>query len=412
MARAERYNRGKSWRDKFLKSKKQKEKKKDNKPIFVTEDDLFKRIGSGNDYSTERFYDWNIMLSNHILDKEYEEPKMRSLKDLCAMQIAEHHDLINHELLKNGNWSIWAPVWKYIVRWRRDNFKTFQTFADAFHRSSEFACHGNVRSYPSSRFKTLLSNTAQDTKRHRVERLFSNIKLTNLISNLNNSWFPHLTVLEISKDLQDDELLELTNLTNLTALKITQTNGMKDTIVNSWCSALKSQKWTRLQVLCLPRVSESSLIKLQRQVMNSRLLYIEIETGSSRFNIDKEWPNLDRTHWELIKERSIIEQPLALKFQSLLLLQRIENRSLIPTSSTILLDFNILDKEFVDYGGLVSQTEYDSLWNMGEVKGCYLGLLLKKLPKFENTVKKATGVKRLKTNPKPKVTSLNSFFDL
>lgn len=419
MARAEKYNKGVSWRSRFLRSEKKRRKENDKPAVVLSEFDLLKRIGSGVDYSTERFYDWNMTLSNHMLSKEDEVLKVRSLKDLCAMKITDHHELITHELLKIGNWSIWEPVWRYIVRWRRDNFKTFQTFADTFHTNPGFTCHDDLKGIPSARRKTLLYNTAKDTKRHRVERLFSNIKLGNLITILSNSSFDNLTILEVSSGLQHLELLELTNLTNLTALKIAQKDELKDIVINSWCSALKSNKWTKLQILSLPRISESSVIKLQKQTRISRLLYIEINTGTSRFSTSKEWSSVDMTNWELVTDKAITEQPLALKLHGLLATSKVTNHSLVPSSSTIMLDLNIVDKEFVDYGGLVTQKEYDDLWNLGEVRGCYYGLLLRKVSKVDDMCKemskevvKKVGTKRIKTGPKSKVISVNSFFDL
>lgn len=415
MVRSESYNRGRSWRDQYLKSKRKKEAKKDPKLVFKTEDDLFKRIGSADDYSTEAFYDWNIILSNYALNSNDEVPKMRSLKDLCAMKITKHHQLINHELLKTGNWSIWGPVWRYLVRWRRDNYKLFQTFADVFCKESSFACHDNLESYPMTRYRTILSSTSQDAKRHRVERLFSNVKLHHFITFVNGAKFENLAILEIVKDLQDHELIELTNLSNLTALKIVQRTELKDTIINSWCSAMKSQKWTKLQVLCLPRVSESSVGKLQRLASSSRLLYIEPSFESSRFDIRNQWRSLNLNEWDLISEKAIIEQPLGLKLQILLSLNNLKERSIVPSGSTILLDFNIVDIPFLRGSEFISQGEHDDLWNLGQVRSCSQGLLLKKELKPEVKVISRvghTGVKRMKVNPKSKMASVNSFFDL
>lgn len=413
MARSEKYNKGSSWRDQFLKFKRKKEKKKDLKPVFKTEDDLFKRIGSAdNDYSTETYYEWHTTLSNYVLSSDDEAPRMRSLRELCAMRIAEHHELINHELLKTGNWSVWHPVWRYLVRWRRDNYKLFQTFVDTFASEAGFASHDALISNPITKYKTILSST-QDAKRHRVERFFSNIKLDHFTNFVNGAKFQNLAILEIVKDLQDQELIELTNLTSLTALKVVQSAELKDTIVNSWCSAIKSHKWTKLQVLCLPRVSESSVVKLQRLATSSRLLYIEISFESSRFDLRKQWKSIDLIHWDLISERSLIEQPLGMKLHVLLSLHKLEERSIVPSESTFLLDFNIVDTPLLGNQSFISQRDYDDLWNLGQVRSCSLGLLLKKEPKpqiSDRTV--PNGVKRKKANPKSKMASVNSFFDL
>jgi len=230
-----------------------------------------------------------------------------------------------------------------------------------------------------------------------------------------------LVILEISKKLGDHQLIELTNLSNLTAFKLSHGYDLKDTIINSWCSALKSSKWTRLQVLSLPKISQQSLTKLQKLASSTRLLYLEFDTGSTRFDIRSRWPEVDLSHWEIVIDRSILEQPLALKLTVLLRLHKIRSHSLVPGPSTVLLDFNIVNREFVDYGDVVSKVEYDYLWNLGDVKGSYLGLLLKKVPKpiigDYNSVKNGmttigTSSKRVKSNPKPKVTSVNSFFDV
>ncbi|CCH41730.1 hypothetical protein BN7_1269 [Wickerhamomyces ciferrii] len=410
-------NRGKSWRNLYLALKRKKEaKEKPKEPIFKTEDDLFKRIGSGSDYSTEYFYPWSTVHSNYMLDKEDEPLQMRSLKDICAIEIAQNHDMINQELLRSGNWSIWNLVWKYIIRWRRDNFKTFQIFADVFSGQKGFECHDELRSYPDSRYKTLVSSTLPNNKSHRIERLYGNLKFNGFIRTINHSRFDNLVVLEISKGLNDDDLLQLTNLSNLTALKIVQQDHqLPDTIINSWCSALKSSKWTKLQVLSIPEISQASMIKLQKHAYDTRLLYIEVATISSRFQPQRDWPDVDTVHWEVLKDRAITERSLGMKFQVLVQKYKIDQRSILPDQKTILLDFNIVDSEFESLDGISTQRDFDELWNLGEVQGNYTGFILKGIPIKPKIEKrqiepKAKSVKKFKGNPKK--TSLKSFFDL
>jgi hypothetical protein len=371
------------WRKDVVQSKRQKklDEKQRKKDQFLSDEILYKKIGSSevyNDTSTEVTYDWGSIISPAVLSSYHETRKLKSLKTLTAMKIAENEHLLNVNILKSSSWQVWKLVWLFIASWRRDSFLIFQLFASVFGNEDQFECHPNVTNQIIPKKSVILKTTLPNSTHHRVERFFSNIRISSFVSSLNSCQFDNMIVLEIAKPMSYDDLIFLTNLKNLTALKIGRMSSIPDPVIARWCSSIKAGKWAKLQILSLPMTSQASFMKLQGCAKDGKLMYLEMQSKTIT-NIERDWKAVDYDSWDLVKEPVLDKMSWGLKAQTILRKFKVANHTLTPNAKSILLDFNIVNHSF-NVNCKEAESEYEQVWKLGELVGHTQAMVLKAKP--------------------------------
>lgn len=372
---------------------------------FITTEEQYKKIGSSevyNDSSTEATYDWGSTISSAVLSSSFETSNLKSLKKLSAMKIAENERHLTVSILRTSGWNSWKDVWYYLSSWRRDSFLLFQMFATVFSQEEHFQCHPNVMNQMLPKRNVILKTTHPNSTNHRVERLFSNVRISTFVRSLNSFHFDNLVILEITKPMTYDDMVHLTNISNLTALKVGRINSIPDPVIARWCSSIKSGKWQKLQMLSLPLTSQASLIKLQQCAKDSNLLYLEVQSKTVS-NIERDWKEVDYQNWEMIKDQSLNRlSTWGMKVQSVLKKYKVPGgHSVQTTKNTIWLDFNIVNHTYIDKYKLV-ECEYEQLWKLGDISGYNEALVLKNRPIKSTTTRPAHGISEgTSVNSKP-----------
>lgn len=391
----------KAWRNQF------KSKSNDSKEVKHAREEIrLGKLGSSaqfNDLVLNSNYDWDLITFEDKYTEITRETKVLTLKDICAKEIAKNCNNLTDYLLKDGNWLQWKLVWFYITLLNLDSFKIFNLFATNFYKEASFNCHENINSCPTPKRDSILCSKMINSKNHRIEKLFDNLKLTSFINNLNFNAFENIIILEItSSNLNQNDLLELTNLKNLISLRISKIKP-SDSTIHNWCSSMKSSKWKNLKILSIPEISKLSFIKLQKVTIFSKLFYIELLNS---LDFKKEWPDLDYKNWEIINDISLNRFSWGLK--TLATIKKFDiNETKELENRSIILDFNIINKAFNNDNSWIENNE---LWNFKNPIYKTQSLVLKKreIPKKDD-VNNSNRKKKIKLN---KPTSVRSFFDL
>ncbi|CDR40240.1 CYFA0S04e06678g1_1 [Cyberlindnera fabianii] len=331
---------------------------------------LYKQIGSAGlayvDKSTEASYNW--LTKTYPLPKGEQTKNMRSLKDICAMKVAERAHNLNSIHLQSVTWSVMRRVWHYICLYHQDSFIIFQLFASVFSKELTFQCHPTVASLPLPKKSVILKNTLPNSNNHRVERLFANVRISQFVHSLNSSPFSHLTILELSKPMTTDDLSYLTNITHLTALRVSRVSQLPDQVVSRWCSALKSGKWTKLKMLSMPLIEQGSFRKLQNVASWCTLTCLEVQTKTV-FNMQREWKDVDWDDWKLIdaEGREMEKLSWGMKAQAFIRKYNLPDSGVEMERDVIWLDFNVMNHVFADREYDTTEGQFDHMWKLGEV---------------------------------------------
>ncbi|ODV70580.1 uncharacterized protein CYBJADRAFT_187448 [Cyberlindnera jadinii NRRL Y-1542] len=416
------------WRKQVDNDRKRKRSEKDDgkkdwkRNKFITVEEQFKAIGSSNMYndtSTEANYEWGSVISPVVLSSRDEQRTLKSLKTLSAMKIAENQNLLSSSMLKSSSWQVWKLVWEYISLWRRDSFQTFELFASNFSKEAQFMCHPFVTNQVLAKKDMILKSSLPNETRHRVERVFGNIRFSNFVTTMNSLTFDNMVMLEINKPMKYDELIHLTNLTNLMALKIGRLTTIPDLVLDRWCTCIKAGKWKNLQVLSLPLESQGALCKLQKIAASCKLLYIEV-TGKTIVNIQRDWKDLDLINWTVTNDRAMENLPWGIKAQTIMKKYKITNHTKLPSPSTILLDFHVVNHTYIGkFKDL--ESEYDQLWSLRGLTGFSQAIVLndKAVPEITATAIRpgsvqhsGAGTKKPTIVKKLQVRNLKSFFNM
>lgn len=305
------------------------------------------------------------------------EPGLKSLKELCAIELAKNIDELDSASLDYGSWSVWSLVWTKVLLFNLDSFAIYSLFASKFHNTPGFKLHVIGRYLDNTlNPKDLLlmtRNKAIDLYKvpgcnHRIENLFDKVDLIRITKSLSSLSFNPLLVLDLLSTRSDSIVFRnpaiVLNLHNLTALNLSN-SIIDDNYIYNIFLRLKNSSSSKLTIILLrncPKVTPTGvqyLIQLADFNPNSCLSYIECDHDmvksdfKRKFETDlnggeyinyvegSRWFKLDREKYE---NELIYKLPLALKLNSLCKLFKENFVNLLKFSHILnLKDKNILD---------------------------------------------------------------------
>lgn len=339
-----------------------------------------------------------------------------SLKDICAESLAKNIECIDPANFDGLHWSILSMVWSKCLQMNKDSPRIFSIFASKFYKEKTFVSHSETRlnhEVAKIRQTTIADHRLLNSKKHRIEVVFLNVRIRDIISYVHKleccSWvFLDLSGFRATKD----ELLQVVNIQNLVCLDLSN-SLVDDSFLNSLTqSILREDKLSKLTIIRLVNCSKitadglRNLMKIQSND-NYSLSYVELDiclyTNSSLTLHGLE-------NWVNLPESKIYSFPLALKLHSLFKIYRhsiITNSSsrditINPTYLKWSKDFVLLDLTYVDIP-LEQKNRDDALTHGWKLRGN-----LKPMKECFSYIKATTKVKqeilsqsRLPSSPRP-----------
>lgn len=311
--------------------------------------DLFKDSSSSTTYPWIRLAP---LLEYNIAKVSRSGKGIPSLKLICSRKIAENADSLESSYLDTASWMVWRQVWEEILLLRNDSPRVFNIFAGKFFLLDGFKCHtlslpldinvgsSNWEKVLKARNEGISSVIIPRTRNHRVENLFSNINVLEIIKFIHKLSYRPWVILDASlmtRKYDREEHLKLFSITDLVALDLSNSQIVDDHFLyNMSVSISKDGKLSKLTILKInncPNVTSNGIQYLLHLANDPdarcSLSYIEsdVKISSSNFatklqNIKSEQPNfIDGTRWFELgddqESKPIKKFPLALKLHCL-----------------------------------------------------------------------------------------------
>ncbi|KAG7660980.1 uncharacterized protein J8A68_005500 [[Candida] subhashii] len=242
--------------------------------------------------------------------------KIPTLKQLCAQELAANSHQIDSDYLDLAPWeSCWKLVWQFILIQGTDSIEVYTTFAEKFSTPSnqEFKSHTTI--HQPTNFQLLKAKTIDlfripNARNHRIENLFKNISISDIISHLSSRHrFNPLLVLDISlsTSLKPDDYFMLFNLPNLISINLSNHSMVDDNFLYNLSSSIRNQgKLNSLMIIKInncPRITRKGiqyLLDLSRDKPGCSLSCIETDILVSSINqgsyvSDTGWLKLDKS---------------------------------------------------------------------------------------------------------------------
>ncbi|KAI5962647.1 uncharacterized protein KGF55_003723 [Candida pseudojiufengensis] len=242
------------------------------------------------------FYPWTT-----LEPKERKLPpikKLRPLKDLCAFKISLQYAKIDEDLLKSLPWHIWKLVWGYILYNGKDSIDVYCKFNNIFGSNPEFRSH--IKTPDKLQTEAIGSNKIARNRFHRLDSIFKNVPMSELVSVLNKSKSKIILDLSHLQSLKREDYFMLFNITNLMCLNLSN-HPIDDSFCTHLSSAINNGKLSGLYMLklCNTNITRAGLLKIAT-APNSNIQYIEINS------------DLNHHDWNCLVD--VRDLPLAKKF--------------------------------------------------------------------------------------------------
>lgn len=223
------------------------------------------------DSTLGRSYAWKTSLSTigddveSSIDHNEQLGRIRSLKEICTVELARNAVFLSSSCLEEGTWLLWKDVWNRILNMEQDSFKVFNAFALKFASYGGFRCHGSLEEKGASpkadvekirnlKQEAIVSNMTPHCRLHRLENFFSNIDFADFVQYLNSLMYNHYVLLDLSllrSSLNRDDLLRILRIQNLVALDISGVQIVDNAMLKILSTNLKEGKLRRLEILRL-----------------------------------------------------------------------------------------------------------------------------------------------------------------
>lgn len=308
-----RYNRKKGTRKPFRRKLLNRRRilrpaKEDAKSEQVTQTPTFDASGSS-------IYLWQCVQPTRDTKSTEPEKKLTSLRQLCAVQVAQNCEGLSVEYLKEAPWSCWQHVWENILRLGKDSPDVFRMFAVHFGDRSSFRCHfSNFISQLSAglgtRDKALDTALIPGWKKHRMDNVFSNVSLGDLATFIGKL---HCCVVATCSNLHafsSPQLISVASMANLVALDLSRNDVVDDQFVYTLrlCIASRNLNLRILKLSGCSNLTRRGLETLFEQDLS--LCYVESDlnmiTDSSFAEKIQDPDNLHTpvpgTKWKLLSE--------------------------------------------------------------------------------------------------------------
>lgn len=367
-----------------------------------------------NDSSKSTSYAWTRLMP--ALD--FDSPKsifpnngVLSLKLICSQRIAMNSDSLEPSFLDTAPWEIWLQVWKNILYLHKDSIRVFNLFANKFSHIKQFRCHlsplstGVMKSpeweeLVKIRNDALSSVMIPKSRNHRIENLFANINVLDVVKYIHRLSYNPWVLLDVSlmaKKYNREDYLKLFNINNLVALDLSNSQVVDDLFLyNMSTSIRKDGKLSKLTILKINNCPNATSKGLEYLVSisndpdcNCSLAYVEsdIKLYSSDFATNFQYVKeedtkyIKNTRWSILEEnpesRVIQNCPLALKLHCLYkdyssrIIKKRSNMTLALTTNSvsylyqsrnkIIMDLMIHEDNFIS-----SENDFDKIlkaWN-------------------------------------------------
>lgn len=245
--------------------------------------------GSFHEVLTSSVYSWQTLppLVNYN-SSDQQSSKLRSLKSICALELAKNVKSIDFRYLDLAPWVCWKLVWTHILRLHNDSFDIARRFVLKFQSQQWFRCHlqsAGVSNLAQLRHAAIESCSIPGQRNHRFENMFRNINFAHFSTYI-SSLIPHPWVLidisRITNVLSSEDYYNLFNIKNLIALDLSNSTFVDDRFLYNLAVSItqesKLKQLTILSIMNCPNVTRMGLQHLL-EVSNNQfccsLSYVE-----------------------------------------------------------------------------------------------------------------------------------------
>lgn len=245
--------------------------------------------GSFHEMLTSSVYSWQTLPPLVNYNSSNQEPsKLRSLKSLCALELAKNVKSLDFRYFDLAPWVCWKLVWTHILRLHNDSFDVARIFVLKFQSQQWFRCHlqyTGVSNLAQLRYAAIESSSIPGQRNHRFENMFRNINFAHF-STYVSGLTPHPWVLidisRITKVLSSDDYYNLFNIKNLIALDLSNSTFVDDRFLYNLAVSItqesKLKQLTILSIMNCPNVTRKGLQHLLEVTNNQfccSLSYVE-----------------------------------------------------------------------------------------------------------------------------------------
>ncbi|KAG5420359.1 hypothetical protein I9W82_002240 [Candida metapsilosis] len=228
---------------------------------------------------TTSSYPWDRVTPEQLRLSRKPTKSLKSLRHICAETIASQASKITSDLLRTLPWSIWKIVWTMILATNQDSIQVYILFLCHFGHLPDFKSHKahimNVRD------ETVAFTQIAKNRLHRIETLFSNIAISDMVQELLMS--KSYVILDISHQpvMNKEEYFSILNVPNLICLDLSN-QDINDTFLQLLGSCISTTtKLNQLVMIKLvnTKVTPQAVLKFLNAISlpSCKLTYIEID---------------------------------------------------------------------------------------------------------------------------------------
>lgn len=287
---------------------------------------------------------WQYCPQSEPIKIKHRHDRIPSLKDICALVLAENADALEPSYLTTCSWTCWRYVWEVICKWNLDSPYIFKMFAKQFGSMPGFKCHFTHLTDIGQR-SSALASAVIPVRSHRIDNVFANISHKDFVGFL--AGLDAHVILDCSslKDLDKSQVLNFCNTPNLAGIDLSHNDWVDDQFLYTLGRAIKFKDLSKLGLLRLvncPNVTDQGFLDFLRQLL-VQLTYISTDiraftksTFEARLEGKPEIPVPD-SNWYLLLTHSA-HYSMLLKYNltmSAHYLLRNTDKLNIPTNSPI-----------------------------------------------------------------------------
>lgn len=300
--------------------------------------------GSFHEVLASSVYSWQSLppLVSYNSNQMVQPRKLRSLRSICALELAKNVQSIDYHYLDAAPWECWKLVWTNTLRLHNDSFEVARMFISKFQTQKSFKCHlqsPGVNELSQLRHAAIESSSIPGQRNHRFENVFQNINFVHFctyISNLKSRPWVLIDVSRITKVLSNEDYYNIFNIKNLIALDLSNSTFVDDRFLYNLAIAItqesKLKQLTILRINNCPNVTKKGLQHLL-EVSNNQyccsLSYVEssilmpVSNFVNGFSVKEEnGKYIQGTKWSVLDNddpttKVLSKLPLGLKVHSL-----------------------------------------------------------------------------------------------
>lgn len=270
---------------------------------------------------------------------------LRSLRHICAESIATQASKITSDLLKTLPWSIWKMVWTMILATNQDSIHVYTLFLSHFGHLPDFKSH--KAHIVDVRDETIAFTQIPRNRLHRIETLYSNVLISNMIHEL--AMLKSYVILDMSHQpvVNKEDFFLIFNVSNLICVDLSN-HDIDDTFLQHLGSCISTS--TKLRQLMLikianTKVTPQGLSKFFDAILfqSCNLVYIQVD-----FEIKhKHWKLMDPGRMKIVQT-----MPMGLSMNALKRAETTSGHSSQPNlfmSKNPILDLFITNQQYNPY---------------------------------------------------------------